>query len=189
MGEVVTGYMNARPTCPMSRAEPSVFVLFIANRRACFTVVFFFKVYALRTDTFFYLLRTAISLFLLVFLFGRVFVFQLDSFHRKQKATCMIRVRVLEFNDDIYIYIFFSVCLIFFMFFLVIFFLLSSYAFFNVFFFSPRLVRVMHCVICSVSQVPPEEGAEFQEFLKALGYTYHDETRNPVYEQFFKCGR
>ncbi|CAM9921866.1 unnamed protein product [Laminaria digitata] len=38
-------------------------------------------------------------------------------------------------------------------------------------------------------QVPPDEGTEFQEFLKELGYTYHDETRNPVYEQFFKCGR
>ncbi|CAM9276467.1 unnamed protein product [Ascophyllum nodosum] len=37
-------------------------------------------------------------------------------------------------------------------------------------------------------QVPPEESAEFQEFLSALGYTYYDESRNPVYEQFFKSG-
>lgn len=36
------------------------------------------------------------------------------------------------------------------------------------------------------SQVPPDENAEFQEFLQELGYTYHDESRNPVYEQFFK---
>ena len=38
-------------------------------------------------------------------------------------------------------------------------------------------------------QVPPEESAEFHDFLKALGYTYHDESRNPVYRQFFKSGR
>ncbi|CAM9268291.1 unnamed protein product, partial [Choristocarpus tenellus] len=35
-------------------------------------------------------------------------------------------------------------------------------------------------------QVPPEEGPEFQEFLNELGYTYYDESRNPVYQQFFK---
>lgn len=40
---------------------------------------------------------------------------------------------------------------------------------------------------CSIKyQVPPEEDHEFQEFLQELGYTYHDESRNPVYEQFFK---
>ncbi|CBN74457.1 Threonine ammonia-lyase [Ectocarpus siliculosus] len=38
-------------------------------------------------------------------------------------------------------------------------------------------------------QVPPGEMAEFHEFLKELGYTYHDESRNPVYSQFFKSGR
>ncbi|CAM9229391.1 unnamed protein product [Ectocarpus fasciculatus] len=37
-------------------------------------------------------------------------------------------------------------------------------------------------------QVPPGEMAEFHDFLKALGYTYHDESRNPVYSQFFKNG-
>lgn len=40
-----------------------------------------------------------------------------------------------------------------------------------------------------LQQVPPDETAEFQEFLKELGYTYHDESRNPVYEQFFKDRR
>ncbi|CAN0126348.1 unnamed protein product [Pylaiella littoralis] len=38
-------------------------------------------------------------------------------------------------------------------------------------------------------QVPAGETAEFHDFLKELGYTYHDESRNPVYEQFFKTGR
>ncbi|CAN0341992.1 unnamed protein product, partial [Ectocarpus sp. 8 AP-2014] len=31
--------------------------------------------------------------------------------------------------------------------------------------------------------------AEFHEFLKELGHTYHDESRNPVYSQFFKSGQ
>ncbi|CAM9708450.1 unnamed protein product [Discosporangium mesarthrocarpum] len=35
-------------------------------------------------------------------------------------------------------------------------------------------------------QVPPEEGLEFQEFLNRLGYTYYDESRNPVYAQYFR---
>eukprot|EP00752_Nemacystus_decipiens_P004133 g3782.t1 len=38
-------------------------------------------------------------------------------------------------------------------------------------------------------QVPPEESSEFHDFLQALGYKYHDESRNPVYQQFFKSGR
>ncbi|CAM9943685.1 unnamed protein product [Sphacelaria rigidula] len=41
--------------------------------------------------------------------------------------------------------------------------------------------------VLAAFQVPPEEGAEFQEFLHELGYTYHDESRNPVFKQFFKC--
>ena len=49
-------------------------------------------------------------------------------------------------------------------------------------------VVLRFCVVL-FSQVPPDEGAEFQDFLNELGYTYHDETRNPVYEQFFKSGR
>jgi threonine dehydratase len=33
-------------------------------------------------------------------------------------------------------------------------------------------------------QVPRKEFAEFRRFLKALGYPYADETRNPAYELF-----
>lgn len=40
--------------------------------------------------------------------------------------------------------------------------------------------------LINTPQVRPEENAEFQEFLQELGYTYHDESRNPVYRQFFK---
>lgn len=40
--------------------------------------------------------------------------------------------------------------------------------------------------VLAAFQVPPEEKIEFQEFLQELGYTYHDESRNPVYRQFFK---
>lgn len=65
-------------------------------------------------------------------------------------------------------------------------------------FFYKQLVRIfvfIWAVCCRLSlslpllntpQVPPEEKIEFQEFLQELGYTYHDESRNPVYRQFFK---
>jgi len=33
-------------------------------------------------------------------------------------------------------------------------------------------------------QVPPNEQAEFAEFLKNLGYPYWDETENPAYKLF-----
>lgn len=36
------------------------------------------------------------------------------------------------------------------------------------------------------AQVPPSEVDDFKEFLRKVGYTYYDETANPIYELFLK---
>lgn len=40
-------------------------------------------------------------------------------------------------------------------------------------------------VLAGIS-VPPRENLTFQKFLEDLGYTYHDETDNTVYQKFLK---
>lgn len=37
-------------------------------------------------------------------------------------------------------------------------------------------------------QVPPNEYAEFEEFLTKLGYSYIEETQNPIYRSFLRSG-